>query len=117
MIQDCQFPNHNNMFCKTGEKQVNAAETLWTHTPYVAPHPALLYQTECASVYVRLYLFRVSCEGVIIAEPLTFSDIQTRTCVLIWVLCVAVFSIKGERWLAGLESMERSATCGTLVWG
>lgn len=43
------------------------------------------------SGYVRLYLFRVSCEGVIIAEPVTFSDIQTRTCALLRVFSVAVF--------------------------
>lgn len=42
-------------------------------------------------VYVRLYLFHVSCEGVIIAEPVTFSDIQTRTCALLWAFSVAAF--------------------------
>lgn len=38
-----------------------------------------------------LYLFHVSCEGVIIVEPVTFSDIQTRTCALLWAFSVAVF--------------------------
>lgn len=42
-------------------------------------------------MHVRLCLFHVSCEGVIIAEPVTFSDIQTRTCAPLWAFSVAVF--------------------------
>lgn len=33
----------------------------------------------------------VSCEGVIIAEPVTFSDIQTRARALLWAFSFALF--------------------------
>lgn len=36
-------------------------------------------------------MFHVSCEGVIIAEAVTFSDIQTRTRALLWAVSAAVF--------------------------
>lgn len=65
------------------------------HTLRTQHHTLALFLPDSACVgmyaHVRLYLFHVSCEGVIIAEPVTFSDIQTRTRAPLWALSVAVF--------------------------
>lgn len=66
----------------------------------------------CACVSKIVFASR---EGVIIAEAVTFTDIQARTMHYYGPSLLQFSWIKGERSLAGLESMERT-TCGTLVW-
>lgn len=62
-----------------------------THTLHsTTPRLSTSRQTMCLGMWARLHLFHVSCEGVIIAEAVTFSDIQTRTRALLWAFSVAV---------------------------
>lgn len=62
----------------------------------------------CACMWVRLYLFHVACEGVIIAEAVTFNDIQTRTCTL-WAFFSAALFLNQRRALVGWPGIN--GTC------